>query len=265
MSSIGMLARKTIRRPVVWVRHRDIGPQDVLIASYPRSGCTWLRFLLFEALTNQPAGFVSVNRHIPGPGSRRAAAALLPNDGRLVQSHDPSWPRGTRVVYLVRDVRDVVLSSYRAHIRRGVFEGSLDDYIGPFLMGDWYFGSWARHVDYWIGSDDDPSRRGVGLTLTYEELRRDPNASLASVVRFLGVEREESVISRAVANNAIDAMRAKEDAAPPGTIDYAVQGIRFVGKGKAGGWKDELSDDQLERIESSAGAQLLRLGYRLGR
>jgi hypothetical protein len=263
MSSVGMLARKTIRKPVVWVHHKDIGPQDVLIASYPRSGCTWLRFLLFEAITGRPADFVSVNRHIPGPGSRRAADALLPNGGRLVQSHDPIRPRATPVLYLVRDVRDVVLSSYRAHLRRGVFEGSLDDYIGPFLRGDSYVGSWAHHVDYWIG--EDSPQKVAGLTLRYEDLRRDPHASLGSVLRFLNLERDGSVVSRAVAANSIDAMRRKEEAAPAGTIDYAVRGIPFVGKGKAGGWKDELTDEQLARVESSAGDQLARLGYRLGR
>src|SRR5690349_7136880 len=44
-------AKSRLRAPFVWLRHRGLDPQDTFVASYPRSGSTWLCFLLFEILT----------------------------------------------------------------------------------------------------------------------------------------------------------------------------------------------------------------------
>ena len=62
-------ASKTLlRAPVIWMRHRGIDRNDIMIASYPRSGNTWLRFLLTKILTGRSAAFDDVNNVIPEIG-----------------------------------------------------------------------------------------------------------------------------------------------------------------------------------------------------
>ncbi len=51
------LSMTSLRGPVTALRHRDVRPDDTFIASYPRAGSTWLRFLLQETLMEQPSTF----------------------------------------------------------------------------------------------------------------------------------------------------------------------------------------------------------------
>ena len=58
------VSQTAIRVPVIWYRHRGCTDADAFVASYPRSGSTWLRFLLFEVLCKDSAIFDNVNRPI---------------------------------------------------------------------------------------------------------------------------------------------------------------------------------------------------------
>ena len=78
-------ASKTLlRAPIIWLRHSGIDRNDVMVASYPRSGNTWLRFMLTRILTGKPAAFDSVNQVIPELGLQKDALPLLPGEGRLI-------------------------------------------------------------------------------------------------------------------------------------------------------------------------------------
>ena len=71
-----------LRKPVLWLRHHGFRPEDVFLGSYPRSGTTWSRFVLYEILTGQEGGFDDVNGLLHGVGTQasspEAAASSLP-------------------------------------------------------------------------------------------------------------------------------------------------------------------------------------------
>jgi Sulfotransferase domain len=252
--------RKQIRKPVLWFRNLGVGPGDAMVCAYPRSGSTWLRFLLYEALTSQPASFELVNRGIPDPDGYRRAPRLLPSGGRLLKSHDRYLPSGAKVVYMVRDVRDVVLSEYRYHVREGTFEGDFAAFLQPFLEGKIsYFGSWSDHVRFWALDGSVPPEDL--FLLRFESLREGTVDVLDRTLRFLGAEVDSASLENAVRNNAIERMRRKEEEAPPRAIRTSDPRLRFVGRGLVGGWRQELSDAQRRMIESYAGDALARLGY----
>ena len=254
--------KKQIRRPIVWVRHTGIGSADAMVCAYPKSGSTWLRFMLYEALTGEPAGFGSVNRGIPDPKAREGARRLLPGGGRVFVSHDRYCPSGSRVVYMVRDVRDVLLSEYRGQLRTGDFNGDLATFLGRFLDGRVnYYGSWMQHVSFWLSGRQVP-QEGL-FVVRYESLRRDPASVLAKTLEFLGARVEPSTVAQAVENNSLERMRAKEEEAPSGAIRTIDPGLHFVGQGLAGGWRQALTKTQARRIESDAREELSRLGYPL--
>src|SRR6478609_9386530 len=151
------IAKSKVRVPLVWYRHRALSPGDVFVGAYPRSGSTWLRFLLLEVLSGQCAEFDSVNTLLPSVGEHRGSPALLPGGGRLIKTHENYRPEYRKAVYLVRDARDVLLSEYAYQKAKGWFESDFDSYLLAFLKGKVNaYGSWQEHVRDWT----DAARHG---------------------------------------------------------------------------------------------------------
>ncbi|MDQ3784842.1 MAG: sulfotransferase domain-containing protein [Actinomycetota bacterium] len=258
------MANRRVRRLLQWaghqrlvlrVRTRYLTPQDALLASYPRSGSTWMRFLLYESLTGQSAEFDAVNTY-KGRNARR----VLPGGGRVVGTHDRYSHGDRKVVYLVRDPRSVVISEYKLERRQGS-ERSFDEFFSAFLEGTTNpFGSWTDHVQYWMKSA--PARRGHLHLVKFEELRRKPEQTLAGVTEFLGVSLDQSTIEAVVANNSVERMRAKEDVAPRETFTRARSPeIRFVNEGATQGWQEQLTPAQAALLLERTQASRKVLGY----
>src|SRR5215467_7077404 len=132
------------RTPVIWLRHRGLDTNDVFLASYPRSGNTWSRFILSEILNKKPVDFDNVNKVIPEMGIHEPACRLLVGDGRLIKTHERYRKEYRRAIYLVRDMRDCLLSQYAREKELGtVVAADLDAYLVQFLAGETTgFGTW---------------------------------------------------------------------------------------------------------------------------
>jgi Sulfotransferase domain len=253
-------AKTPLRVPLLWLAHRGLRPADVFVASYPKSGITWTRFVLFELLSGMPAGFRATNELMSGIGRHAKGLRLLPGGGRLIGTHEQYRKDYKRAIYLVRDGRDVVLSEYAFLKALEYFQGSLDDYIKTFLFtcGSAYgYGPWQRNVTSWL---DSPIAGTKDLLLVrFEDLRQDPITWFSRIIEFLGVEADREKIKVAVENNSIQKMREKEDKEP---VRVSISG-RFVRDGAVRGWVSKLSPEQVALIEEHAGSTLLRLGYPL--
>jgi hypothetical protein len=258
---IGRRARAALRRnrtartAAALYRHRACGPDDVILASYPKSGNTWLKFLLADILTDADTDFERSERAIPLLGSAATGAAPLPGGGHLWKSHEPYSPlfkrRCTRAIYLVRDARDVAISEYHFLQRKGRFTGELDRFLEVFLAGsaDGY-GSWDAHVTSWIdGWRGGPQDR---ITVRYEDMLADCAGTLAAVLRFLDVDASPERVALAVDRNSFANMRAKEAV----TAGASPQ----VRAGRAGQWQTGFTAGQRARF-FTAMPQLARMGY----
>ncbi|MBZ5598611.1 MAG: sulfotransferase domain-containing protein [Acidobacteriia bacterium] len=254
------LSKTRLRPPLIWLRHRGLDPADVMIASYPRSGNTWFRFLLAEIMTGHTSGFDDINTTVPQVGQHHIARPLLPGGGRLIKTHEPYRKEYAKAIYLVRDVRDAVLSYYDRGTYLGVFKGiTFDVFLPMFLQGETNpIGSWQSHVHTWLESP--LARSGQLLVVRFEDMRRDTEATLARVLAFLGVAADEPRIRHAIAANSVERMRAKEDASR--TYPHSSQESgRFVRGALVGGWRSRLTDEQIEVVDRYAGPELERLGY----
>jgi hypothetical protein len=253
-------AKTRLRAPLVWLQHRNLSPTDIFLGSYPKSGITWTRFVLFEMLSGMHAGFKSVNQLMTGVGQHTKALRLLPGGGRLVSTHEQYRKDYRRAIYVVRDARDVLLSEFAFLSALDYFRGDLDQFISTFLFtcGSAYgYGPWQRHVSCWL---DSPIGGTENLLLVrFEDLRQDPVFWFARMAEFLGVDVHQEKIRLAVANNSIQNMREKENREP---VRASIKG-RFVRDGAVRGWVSKLSPAQVRLIEEHAGSALLRLGYPL--
>jgi Sulfotransferase domain len=254
---------RLLRRPLVWARQRGLNRDDILLASYPRSGTTWLRFLLTEVLTGEPAEFERVGRTVRYVGDHRNAPRLLPNSGRVIFSHEAYEKADHRVVYAVRDPRSVVVSEFRWLLRRGLYFDDFSEFFSDFLAGKTNpWGRWSSHINYWLASPSASSDRVH--VVKFEDLRADAQGSLRDILTFLDVKQSDDRIEAAVQNNSVGEMRTKEERAPGDVFSKGVKrDIRFVNTGTTLGWKETLTGQQVAKLETEFGELMVRLGYDL--
>lgn len=248
------LSMTPLRALVTTRRHRDVRPGDMFMASYPRVGSTWLRFLLQETLTGVPSTFPVVNTVIPQVGFHQEAFCL-PDGGRFIKTHEAFRPEYARAIYLTRDPRDVLLSEHAFQTSLGLTNAGIDAYIDAFISkGVSANGPWREHVRSWL---DAASRNPNIRVFRFEDLRRDTAGTLREILSFLGVSAEPGRIADAIRNNGVAEMRAKELSTPQKTSKKG----RFVREGSSGGWKKNLTPGQARRIDQAMHEEMRQLGY----
>jgi hypothetical protein len=253
-------SRTRLRLPLVWLRNLGLDPADQFLASYPRSGNTVLRFLLAEAITSAPSSFDNIQRTIPDIGVHSRAKSLLPDGGRLIKTHELQRTEYRRAIYVIRDVRDVLLSNFgRETAMDAIPLASLDDFVPLFMQGKMSrWGAWQEHVADWL--DSPIARRGDLHVVRFEEMRADLYGTITRALEFLGLEANFDAIQSAIVNNSLERMRAKEDNArtlPQTTEEHG----RWIGQGSVYGWRQRLTPKQVGIVHAYAGEMLDRLGY----
>jgi hypothetical protein len=231
-----------------------------MVASYPRSGNTWLRFLLASTLADRAAGFDDISAVVPEIGLHGSALPLLPSGGRLIKTHEPWRKEYSKAIYLVRDIRDVMISYYDRGKHLGVFSDlGFDQFVPQFLEGQTNTsGSWSAHVRSWLDSRLAPDKNL--LLIRFEDMRTDTEDTLTKILDFLGVSGNPEKVREAIEANSLEEMKAKENASRmlPKMSDN--EG-RFVRKGEIAGWRARLTRDQAELVLRYAASELERLGY----
>jgi hypothetical protein len=251
-----------LRLPLVWLRNLRAHDNDVFIASYPRAGNTWARFLLSQILTQSDAGFATAEFAIPYLTLRKRIPSVLPGGGRMLKTHEPYSRAYKRAIYFVRDPRDMVVSNY--DFERGSLyfdDKNLDEFVTLFVKGKINaFGSWRSHVTGWLNSP--PATCGNLLVVKYEDMRTNTELELTRMVKFLGLPVTPETIRKAIADNSLERMRKKEDmyfGRNPG--DHTYHAGRRAHVGSVGGWQLRLTAAQIEHIEGHAAELMERLGY----
>lgn len=255
--------RRRVRQTVVRRRYRGLGPSDAFVISFPKSGSSWLRMLLSHAITGDESDFDSIRRTVPPIGGHQRAAPILPGQGRLIRSHEPIRReldlRAHPIVYLVRDGRDVAVSYFHHHQKMGTFAGSLDEFSARFIEGRVdNFGPWHRHVE--LACERRQAQPGRFCLVRYEDVLRAADTAVGEVLHFLGVEVDTSLVSEAVAACSIGRMRDKERRSS--FLDGRGDPSRpLVREGRAGSWRNHLSQESAEQFWDVAGATLSAVGY----
>jgi Sulfotransferase domain len=245
--------RSPARRLVYRWRHRGLTDADVMLASYPRSGNTWMKFMLAELLAGQEIDFNNNEDIVPMVGSHSGAPALLPGGGRLIKTHEPYSPAYGRAVYLLRDVRDVALSFRNLRGARGFGDEPLDTFLPNFVAGKvGGYGTWENHVTSWLTAAEGDSRIFV---LRYEDLFDDTVLHLGRVASFLEVESTPEQIEVIAANNRPARMRARRGSL---SADRVAATVREGGYER---WRGKYSPAQLDLLTDASQEAMALAGY----
>ena len=297
----------------------------VWLASYPKSGNTWLR-LLIGCLSLKDGEQVDINKSLERGGIASARgpfdkltlidSALLTHDEidalrprvyeemvrrqdeldadedaedstgfaptpvRFVKVHDAytQTARGEPLlaglrfakgaIVIARDPRDVApslanqnRSTVDAAIRfmndaDATFCGRTDLLPNQFRQR---LPGWSGHVASWLDQRDIP----VHLA-RYEDFKRDTVGALRAAMQFAGYDVTAAEAERAASLASFGKLQAQErETGFSEWKDRGAGGRWFFRRGEIGSWRDELTAEQVSRIEAAHGAMMTRMGYEL--
>ncbi len=248
-------------------------PDDIFLASYPRSGNTWMRFLLGNLIyQNDPVTFSSIESRIPEIYFNRDRLLRKLPRPRILKSHECFQPHYPRVIYLVRDPRDVAISFYHHNVKaRNISDDyPMASFVPGFIAGkfDHKFGSWRDNVLSWT------ALRGESpcfMMVRYEDMKSDTAAALRRIVAFLErcsfreIDSSPQALQQAIELSSPERMRMleKQEASRWVLTKRTRLDKPFVRSATSGGWKSQLAPESVAAIESAWDQLMQSLGYEL--
>jgi hypothetical protein len=248
-------------------RGLTVFPNDVFLVSYFRSGSTWTRFLFGNLIHDEPVTFTNMRRLVPIIDE--LPDRKLRKLPRILKSHEYFDPRYPRVIYIVRDPRDVALSYYFFNLKVRVIPDGypLDEFVERFVAAKITgyadrVGCWEDHVLSWLRLRN--GKPGFRL-VRYEDLLGDPGKHLSGLASFLGIDASPERIERAIRLSSVSHMQTleKRQSKDWAAVKNSRQDILFVREAKSGGWKNKLSTAAVRTIEQAWGPTMMELGYEL--
>jgi hypothetical protein len=258
-------------------------PKDIAwIASYPKSGNTWVRFMACNLLYGRQESASMLNTL--APDIHEMAAGEVPSHAGLLKTHFafsatlPNTDRTAAAIYVVRNPADVLTSNYfysqRSERQSDVSADAFGHYFDAFVQnrGDprWIesgMGSWEHNVRSWLGGH----HAFPLLQIRYEDMVADPTSACRSIARLLRPESTADEISQAVRNSSFQRMREIERSDirdkrvgifyKPYLQASIDAGNRFMRRGVAGDGAARLTADQRRRLRDAFSALMRELGY----
>ena len=268
------------------------------LASYPKSGNTWLRVFLatlildepdplplqrinevcssepnevwFKPLTTKPISELSDKKiaALRVKAQERAAGVnrnIIPMKTHSLLGKDHGYPTisvkaTVGVIYIVRDPRDVAVSV--ADHYGLTLDQAIEMMADKAARGRGMPGNTVHEL---MGGWSDHVRSWTRwkhtplLLLRYEDMLADTLGQLGMVAKKLGITQDEARIRRAVAFSSFKTLQAQEQES--GFVEKSLHSQRFFRSGRAGGWRDKLTPAQSAAIEVFHAEQMRRFGY----
>ena len=271
----------------------------IWLASYPKSGNTWLRAFLHNLLAPSDESYdinaldrfslVDNNHHLFDPlidkpledHSLEEIARLRPQvhekiarqaEGvAYVKTHNmlvdsagtpmitPAFTAGA--IYVVRNPLDVVVS-YSHHLDRSIDE-TIDIFNrdGQLIEGD-NINVYSVQGSWRQNVRSWTLRPHPSLhVIRYEDLHLNAEKTFGDIARFLRIEAKTSALKKAIAGASFEKLKAQEKHA--GFVEKAKTSKTFFRSGTSGQWKEVLSDAQRQRIVEANLEVMQRFGYRI--
>ncbi len=238
---------------------------DVFLVSYPKSGRTWMRVMLIRFL--QLHFGLELNPKILGPTQLKKFNPKIPVikmthgvEGNPLELEPQELDdlftnfRGKKIILLVRDPRDVLISSYFHKKNRNEFSG--DKVYGKSLSEFLYekkggLDTLLKYYQIWY---EKKSYFKDFLLVKYENFHINPSYELTKICKFIGIEDiDEKKIDKAVDFSSFTKMHEMEimnkfenEMLKPSDVKN-VESFK-TRKGKVGGFRDYLNENEIEYI-----------------
>ncbi|MGD0038762.1 MAG: sulfotransferase domain-containing protein [Bacteroidota bacterium] len=159
----------------------------VWLASFPRSGNTFLRTILFKAFGLRSFSFypakvaervTAVIGHRESNGPLDLRALSIAPDLALIKTHELPIDNN-KAIYILRDGRAALASYYYFH--KNVLH--IDVRLQDLIAGTKGAGLWSTHVNAWY-----PDGSSETLLLRFEEVTAEPQRAIEIISKFLEID-----------------------------------------------------------------------------
>jgi hypothetical protein len=269
----------------------------VWLASYPKSGNTWVRAFLHNLIfrTEESYNINQINLLSVGDSARewyeeflkkadedwgmQETAAARPRvhakianltDGLIfVKTHNALVTHGgapmitpeltAGAIYIIRNPLDIVVSM--SHY----FEMDIDSAIDVMNRSFEPRPSAEKVVYQMWGSWSENVASWTGkidpslFVMRYEDLLTNPIIPFSALVEFLYLRPTRRELEKAVENSSFEKLQSQE--IEQGFVEMTSVSGSFFRKGLAGQWKDVLTKDQIRAVVNAHYEQMSRFGY----
>ncbi|XP_018414629.1 PREDICTED: sulfotransferase family cytosolic 1B member 1-like [Nanorana parkeri] len=234
-------------------------PDDLLVATYPKAGTTWMQEIV-DSIMND--GELEKNKraptHVRSPFLEICSlffpgVDILNNtpSPRLVKTHLPYelvpksfWEQKCKTIYVARNAKDNAVSYYFFDLMNKCQPepGTWDQYVEKFLKGEVAWGNWFDHVIGWWNAKD----KHEILYMFYEDMKENPKQEIRKVMKFLGKNLSEEALDNICHHTSFKAMKenpmANYSTVPNIVLDQTVSS--FMRKGEVADWMNYFTESQ---------------------
>lgn len=227
---------------------------DVFLVGYPKSGNTWLQNLvagLMYGVCSDALPGRLVQELVPDTHYKKHYQRF--NEVTCFKSHHLPRKEYRRVIYIVRDGRDALVSYWHYHKALTGNELKFETMIESPTFG---YGTWAEHVSTWL---DNPFNARF-LLLRYEDLLLDGVSQLRKICDYIGLNKSKEELERLIKANQFDSLKEKEEKLGFGHGAWKTD-KPFFRRGQIGSYKDEMPLDTIRKFNDNNRELIARLSY----
>jgi len=182
------------------------GKNDFILASFPKSGNTWVSFLIAN-IYNEISGkfdevdFHNIHEFHPELRNIDKHKSILPGLPQVILSHSQFKRPFKNVILMLRDPWDVMLSYHQYLNGERLKRLSLSEVITHNRYG---IRALVKHNNSFIRNCKNI------LMVSYERLHDDPLREVGRLISFLGLEVDNDIIRASIRKSDFKSMREVE-------------------------------------------------------